>query len=312
MDKNPDVDEDDKPLVHHSPMYSYVRSRQLEGTFPGDHRQGCWAVSAMRIAVGWGSVPETCWPYNGRAENWPPVEPPGLDEIAKQYQVAGYQRVRNAAGAKRLIASEKAVIAGLAIDASWNSPDHGIVGGATEDGRGHCVVLIGYNDEAGRFTFVNSWGVSWGEEGYGELPYEYFDERVLDAWVLRSGPRARSDEGSDLVVQKDPLGGVFHRYEILDPEDPSQRVAWLIAVERDGFEDIEELFVMPSHRNRGLGHALAAAALWISEKTGQPLRMWISHADAHAVNSVQVSSLLKQLSLRIGPSEHRWAAFKAT
>lgn len=50
---------------------------------------------------------------------------------------------------------------------------------------GHSVVIVGYDDNknigntdngkntTGAFIIRNSWGVEWGEKGYGYLPYEY-------------------------------------------------------------------------------------------------------------------------------------------
>jgi hypothetical protein len=39
----------------------------------------------------------------------------------------------------------------------------------------HNVVLCGYDDTRGVFTFLNSYGDKWGCDGYGYLPYTYFD-----------------------------------------------------------------------------------------------------------------------------------------
>jgi len=38
---------------------------------------------------------------------------------------------------------------------------------------GHCMNIIGYDDEKKFFICANSWGVEWGDKGYCYIPYEY-------------------------------------------------------------------------------------------------------------------------------------------
>ena len=51
---------------------------------------------------------------------------------------------------------------------------------------GHCMTLVGYNDDTKMFLFLNSYGVSWGKAGFGEIPYSYITNTELasDFWVL--------------------------------------------------------------------------------------------------------------------------------
>jgi C1A family cysteine protease len=51
---------------------------------------------------------------------------------------------------------------------------------------GHCIVLVGYDDNSGYFKFQNSWGKKWGDKGYGYLPYNYVTDSTLthDLYVV--------------------------------------------------------------------------------------------------------------------------------
>ena len=44
---------------------------------------------------------------------------------------------------------------------------------------GHVVTIMGYDDEDGCWIIKNSWGTSWGEDGYYRIPYE---ENIIAEW----------------------------------------------------------------------------------------------------------------------------------
>ena len=48
-----------------------------------------------------------------------------------------------------------------------------------DEEEGHAVMLVGWQDQpdapgGGYFTFQNSWKSTWGQNGFGLIPYEYF------------------------------------------------------------------------------------------------------------------------------------------
>jgi len=53
---------------------------------------------------------------------------------------------------------------------------------------GHAVMAAGYDDNLkigdckGAFLIRNSWGVGWGDSGYGWLPYEYLLRGIAQDW----------------------------------------------------------------------------------------------------------------------------------
>ena len=50
---------------------------------------------------------------------------------------------------------------------------------------GHAVLFVGYNDARGCLEFKNSWSVSWGDNGYGYLPYAFVTSgRADDFWSI--------------------------------------------------------------------------------------------------------------------------------
>jgi GNAT superfamily N-acetyltransferase len=297
-------------------MYLYVRARQLEGTFSPDPRVGGWIVSAMRIVRGWGVPDELEWPYDGEAAHWPPIEPIGIDQAAKKRRILAYRRVRTVNECKAIIASGHPLIAAFYISKQWFSAPQGKIVIPTEPIIGsHGIILMGYNDSEQCFSFQNSWGTIWGDNGFGTLPYSYFDAYQLEAWVDAAPGLARPQQQSGSIVQlswgiTDVLGEIFHCAEILDGEN-DECIAWAFVVQRDGFADVEELFVRPVYRGRGYGSVLATIVNEIAQSHGLPLRLWVSHADAGSSSQPTFQRILQHLRLSLSPSGCRWAAYKA-
>jgi C1A family cysteine protease len=50
---------------------------------------------------------------------------------------------------------------------------------------GHCVTMIGYNDNTSSFICANSWGTNWGNKGLFYLPYAYVLDKNLSSDFFR-------------------------------------------------------------------------------------------------------------------------------
>ena len=47
----------------------------------------------------------------------------------------------------------------------------------------HAILAVGYDDAKQQVCFRNSWNTTWGDKGYGYLPYSYFKGGLVhDAW----------------------------------------------------------------------------------------------------------------------------------
>jgi GNAT superfamily N-acetyltransferase len=143
--------------------------------------------------------------------------------------------------------------------------------------EGHAVLVVGYNDNAKELIFWNSWGSNWGDNGFGYLPYEFFSRNyVTEAWSSlpeKVGRALRTPHGSFAFRDK-TNERIKAEYSQIRAVVPGRPYIWVIDlynryyeivgwahcsfyVDRDLLE-IEELFIMPSYRRRGLGKALLA------------------------------------------------------
>lgn len=52
---------------------------------------------------------------------------------------------------------------------------------------GHAILIVGYDDNTNRFKFINSWGVNWGNQGYGYISYNmYRNGAISQAWIIKT------------------------------------------------------------------------------------------------------------------------------
>ena len=288
-----------------SRMYADVRCSQLEGTYPGSEVAPCFATSALRVAKGWGAPEEVEWPDDH--DHWPPPEPPGIDALAKKHRVLTYERACTIDHCLTFLAANASIGLTIDIDKSWHNAPDGLVAmpwNHPVSGPSHAVAVIDVDLEAERLIFVNSWGPNWGDRGVGYLPYEYFEQRVLDAWAITDldhrVPLPRYPAG--IVTQwwsvPDPLGGSLYGIEVCD-RSADEMIGWGFAVERDEFLDVQELFVRPAWRNKRYGSTIARGFKKIAQQLRRLPRAWIPHADMDPTNRAALNAVLRRLSLTL-------------
>lgn len=307
-----------------SSQYGFVRGRQLEGTYPGDAATGTWPITVMRVSFGWGAVTEADCPRTMSGKTWPPAEPPGLDTKAKALRTHNYQRIRSARECCIMLGHLRRVNAAFEISEQWFNAEKGVIRmpGPEEPIIGsHCMAIIGFNSLHFGFDFANSWGQHWGYRGLGSLPFEYFDEYLVSAWTSRGvGPLAGYHGGEgiqpicwgelDFLGNSLHGGDAIHGRELYDGTN-DERIGWTFAVHREGFLDVEELFVRPQYRGQGHGSQLVEMLLELAAKLKRPLRLWVPFADWTPSNLPVVERIVDKLGLRLFHADVRWAAAMA-
>jgi GNAT superfamily N-acetyltransferase len=227
-----------------------------------------------------------------------------------------YGRARNLTEFRQLLASHKTITAAFEIDDSWGASGNGRINDprSHEPSGAHTIRIVGYNDADRVLYFANSWGVNWGDEGYGYLPYAYLDQRLLEAWYQDLG-RPASEESSSASAGKimfvtgvlNALGRVLHVVEQVDLAT-DEIMGWALAVEIENVLHVDELFVRSAYRGRGLGRRLATKVAAISAKQGQQLRLWISHVDWAGEATPAQAAIIASLGLTSLPCSERWAS----
>ncbi len=193
-----------------SRLFIYKATRNLMQV-TGD--TGAWLRDTMGALRLCGVPDEKYWPYTDADPDFD-NEPPGfVYAIADNYEALKYfchdPLGANVPGDKVLESVKKYLVAGIpSMFGFWGFPSFdscNVKGGipypceGEQAEWGHAIVAVGYDDgkklkntqcnktTTGALLIRNSWGTTWGDEGYGWLPYEYvLNKLALDFWSLLS------------------------------------------------------------------------------------------------------------------------------
>jgi C1A family cysteine protease len=158
-----------------SRLFVYYNERALEGTVSSD--SGAVIRDGIKVVNSDGVCPETLWPYDiGMFA----VKPPKRCFVAAVTDKAvQYEAIQTLGDLKDAIASNLSVVFGFTVYQSFESPavaQSGVLPMPKPHEAtvgGHAVVAVGYNDSKNQVIVRNSWGASWGDQGYFYMPYQY-------------------------------------------------------------------------------------------------------------------------------------------
>lgn len=174
-----------------SRLFIYYGERSIEGTVNTD--SGAQIRDGIKVVAKQGVCPETEWPYDIQKFSQKPPQQCFTD--AKKYTALTYQRlIQDQNTMKGCIAEGFPFVFGITVYESMMTDDvakTGIVPMPTTQEKvvgGHAILAVGFDDKTQRFKFRNSWGTTWGDKGYGYLPYAYLTDHNLasDFWTIRA------------------------------------------------------------------------------------------------------------------------------
>jgi C1A family cysteine protease len=194
--------------IDSSRLFIYKTTRNLMGEI-GD--TGAWLRTTMGALALCGVAPEAYWPYTDKHPDFDEEPTPFVYATADNFETLKYfchdPIGSNASGNSVILSLKNYLAAGIpSMFGFWGFPsfDYTDVEGGIpfpcpgEKAQwGHAIVAVGYDDSKrikntfcdktteGAFLIRNSWGESWGDKGYGWLPYKYvMSGLALDFWSI--------------------------------------------------------------------------------------------------------------------------------
>ena len=185
-----------------SRLFLYKVTRNLSHQ-TGD--TGAFLRQTMAGLVLFGVPPEEYWPYVIADFD---KEPPAFCyAFAQDYQAISYYRLDPPGTSKEALLNQIKTNLGAGLPSMFGFTVYNSISQANATGKipyplkgekivgGHAIVAVGYDDSMkikntspgatetkGALLIRNSWGKSWGENGYGWLPYDYVLKGLATDW----------------------------------------------------------------------------------------------------------------------------------
>ena len=173
-----------------SRLMTYYDARMVENSIASD--DGCQIRDAIKTLNRYGVCAESEWPYNIAEFAVKPSAACYIDALKNL--LLQYSRVtQSIQGLETCLAQGHPFCCGISVYESFESnavAQSGMVPMPLSTEQflgGHAITVVGYDSKKQLFKCANSWGTSWGQQGYFYLPYAYLLNHSLaeDFWIIQ-------------------------------------------------------------------------------------------------------------------------------
>jgi C1A family cysteine protease len=168
-----------------SRLFVYYHSRLFDDSLEDD--LGSYIRDGLKSLKNYGVCSEELWPYN--LNNFDMQPPPECYLNASKRTITEYQLLLNNEEIVEVLSNNVPVTISIEIFQDFNNvnKDNNVVKipNSFDYSLGyHAVLLLGYNLNTRQFLMKNSWGSSWGDNGYAYIPFQYVSTFSKERWVF--------------------------------------------------------------------------------------------------------------------------------
>jgi len=172
-------------FTHLSRLFIYYNTRALYGDIQKD--DGMFLRDGLKSLAKFGVCSESLWSYDIEKFDDKPKDECYRD--AKKRIIPKYEKLISIYYITEVLNRNKPVVFGMDIYDSFMDLDDRIstvhLPSRKEKSRGgHAMCMVGYNLKKGLFLAKNSFGNSWGDNGYCWIPFDYIRQEGYDIWTF--------------------------------------------------------------------------------------------------------------------------------
>jgi C1A family cysteine protease len=157
--------------------------------------QGAYSPASYNFITTYGALPESCFPYVSGSGSVPPCSNKCSNWEDLIIQIDGWHTVASdTASIKNALVQYGPLAAGMIVYDDFQGYNGGVYEhpGSDPDPMNHVVAIVGYDDSQNCWICKNSWGTSWGEDGWFRIAYgdcKIGQEIIYFDYVPQTGPQ---------------------------------------------------------------------------------------------------------------------------
>jgi hypothetical protein len=147
-------------------------------------------IDALNVLTNQGAALWSDMPYSDRDYSTAPSAV--AVRRASQYRIIDWRQinVQDTSEVKAHLNAGFPIVVAFRVDSALRNLPRGRMWSTFADPQlgYHAVTLVGYNNRVGAFKFMNSWGSTWSDGGFGWVSYALFQNVVMEGYIVRDRP----------------------------------------------------------------------------------------------------------------------------